>query len=261
MKLLFTFPSFQAISKSQGLFCLVGSLFLVSLTCPPFLSAQAQKTDRAALELRRGKQLYAKRDLAGAIASYSKAIELRPDWAVPYVRRGYVRWMQGDVDKAVADYDRAMELDPASTRDDLSIAEAYVSHGSTRKDHLQIEPAIADYDKAIMLSPGLTESYLQRGQARLLNDDLSGSIADFDYFIAKEKGDSFRRALAYADRSLANRLLGKTEASRIDMQESLVLMKGQEHIIEQQVAELAAQLLILRQMRARDRKIIARLFG
>ncbi len=258
MKLLFALPSLRAApARAPRLFCFAGSLLVVWLACCPFLRAQAQKIDTADLELKRGKQQYAKHDLAGAIASYSKAIELRPDWAVAYVRRGYVRWMQGDVDKAVADFDKAMELDPASTRDDLSIAEAYVSHGSIRKNNLQIEPAIADYDKAIRLSPRRTETYLQRGQARLLNDDLAGAIADFDYVTANDKYDSFNRALAYADRSLAKRLLGKTEESQIDMQESLVLMKGKEHIIEQQVAELAAQLLILRQMRARDRKIIA----
>jgi tetratricopeptide (TPR) repeat protein len=258
MKLLFPSNSLGATpSRSQAFFCFARWLFLICLACSSCLSGLGQKADDAALELKRGKMLYSKHDLTGAVASYSKAIAMKPDLAIAYVRRGFVRWMQGDVDKAVEDFDKAMELDPDSMRDDLSVADAYVSHGSARRNNLQIEPAIADYDKAIKLSPRRTDSYLQRGQARLLNEDLTGAIVDFDYFIANEKHDSFSRALAFADRSLAKRLLGKTLESRIDMQESMVLMKGKEHIVEEQVEELTTQLLILRQMRARDRKIIA----
>src|SRR5258705_7969063 len=182
MKFLFPSNSLKATpSGSQVLFCFVRSVFLVCLTCCSFVPTHAQKTDPAALELKRGRLLYAKRDLDGAIASYSKAIELKPDWAVAYVQRGYARWIQGDVDKAVEDFDKAMQLDPSSTRDVLSIAEAYLSHGSARKNNLQIEPAIADYDKAIKLFPRRTNAYLQRSQARLLNEDFAGAIADFDY--------------------------------------------------------------------------------
>jgi tetratricopeptide (TPR) repeat protein len=258
MRLLFPSNSLRATrSRGQALFCFALWLILVCPACCPSLFAQAQKADAATLELKRGKLLFARHNLAGAIASYSKAIELRPDLALGYVRRGYVRWMQGDVDKAVEDFDKAMELDPDSMRDDLSIADAYVSHGSARTNNLQIEPAIADYDKAIRLVPRRTVAYLKRGQARLLNEDLTGAIVDFDYFIANERHDSFNRALAFADRSLAKRLLGKTLESRIDMQESMALMKGKEHIVEEQVEELTTQLLILRQMRARERKIIA----
>src|SRR6266850_708111 len=135
MKLLFPSHSRKTTaSGSQSLFCFVVSLLVAWSVCGSFVSTQAQKVDAAASELKRGKLLYDKHDLAGAITSYSKAIELRPDWALAYVRRCYVRWLQGDVDQAVADYDRAMELDPASIRDDRSITEAYISHGSTRKN-------------------------------------------------------------------------------------------------------------------------------
>jgi tetratricopeptide (TPR) repeat protein len=246
--------------SSQRPFRFSSLFFLACLACCPFLSAQGQKVDAAALELRKGKLLYAKHDLAGAIASYSKAIEIRPDWAAAYLQRGYARRMQGDLDKAIEDYDKATELDPASTRNDATVAEAYVNQGFIRKNRLQIDEALTDYDKAIKVCPARTPAYLQRGQARILNEDFAGAIADFDYFIANERYDSFSKAFAYADRSLSKRLLGKTEEADKDLQESLRLMKGKENIIEQQLDELAGQLLILRQMRPKKPKIIAQTF-
>ena len=44
-----------------------------------------------------------------AIAYYSKAIELDPDYAVPYVKRGLIYTQQGKTQKAAADFERAKE--------------------------------------------------------------------------------------------------------------------------------------------------------
>lgn len=257
MKLLPCFAFSSNPSRSYRLFRFVSCLLLAYLVSSSFLPAHGQKRDAATMELKRGHLLYAKHDLAGAIASYSKAIELRPDWAAAYVHRGYVRRMQGDLDRAIKDYDRAMELDPASTRNDRSVAEAYVNHGFIRKNNLQIGEALVAYDKAIRLYPGLTRTYLQRGQARLLDEDFAGAIADFEYLITNEKRDTFSIAFAYADRSMAKRLLGKSKDSANDMFESLKLMKGREDIIEHHLEELRDQLLILRQIRKQTQRMIS----
>src|SRR5258708_115691 len=141
-----------------------GPILLAYLICSPLLVADAQKRDPAAQELRRGKVLYAKHDFAGAGASYSRAIELRPDWAEAYVQRGYVRRMQGELDQAIIDYDKATELDPRSTRNNLGVAGAYVNHGFIRMADLHPEEAIRDFDKAIKLTKTLP-AYFHRGQA------------------------------------------------------------------------------------------------
>jgi tetratricopeptide (TPR) repeat protein len=54
----------------------------------------------------------AKRDWAGAIADYSGAIELKPDFAEAYYGRGTAKNAAGDVDGGVADLEKALELDP-----------------------------------------------------------------------------------------------------------------------------------------------------
>jgi tetratricopeptide (TPR) repeat protein len=51
-------------------------------------------------------------DFDGAIADYSKVIELKPD-ADFYVRRGAAEEQKGDLTVALADYKKALELRPA----------------------------------------------------------------------------------------------------------------------------------------------------
>jgi len=233
-----------------------GSVLVVALICGACFAIDAQKPDPATQELKRGKALYSKRDFAGASASYSKAIELRPDWAEAYIQRGYVLRMQGDLDKAIADYDKATELDPRSTRNNSSVAEAYVNHGFILMNGLHPEEAIRDYDKAIKASPA-TRAYLQRGQARILVEDFAGAISDQDYYLATEKTDTFSKGLALADRSFAKRWLGKAEESRKDLEASLALMKGKEDIVREHLDDLAAQLTVLRKMRATLQRVIA----
>src|SRR5688572_3966108 len=108
------------------------------------LTGSAQSS-RAAKELyNRGQQRYTKRDLNGALADFTKVIELssRPggsasqrsrEWqakadlqadaseqitlidplaAAAYTDRALVRFHQGDVEGAIADCDRAIAIDP-----------------------------------------------------------------------------------------------------------------------------------------------------
>jgi tetratricopeptide (TPR) repeat protein len=235
--------------------CGAAILFVYLISCP-VATTVAQKLDPAARELRRGNALYSKRDFAGANDSYTRAIELRPDWAEAYVQRGYVRRMQGELDKAIADYDKATELDPRSTQNNSTVAEAYVNHGFIRMNGLHPEEAIRDYNKAIKVAP-TWPAYVQRGQARILTEDFVGAISDQDYFLANEKFDSFARGLALADRSFAKRLLGRKEESMKDLEASLALMKGKEEVVRDHLEDLGRQLMVLRKIRAAEQKVIA----
>jgi tetratricopeptide (TPR) repeat protein len=58
-------------------------------------------------------QKQAKGDLDGAIAGYTKAIELKSDNALAYYSRGTAKHLKGDLDGAIADYTKAIELEPA----------------------------------------------------------------------------------------------------------------------------------------------------
>src|SRR5271166_2035949 len=56
----------------------------------------------------RGNVKQAKGDSDGAITDYSKAIELKPDFAEPYYNRGVAKQAKGDFDGAIADYSKAI---------------------------------------------------------------------------------------------------------------------------------------------------------
>jgi tetratricopeptide (TPR) repeat protein len=58
----------------------------------------------------RGNAEKAKGDLDGAIADYTRAIELDPRSADAYFNRGNAKKAKGDLDGATADYNRSREL-------------------------------------------------------------------------------------------------------------------------------------------------------
>ncbi len=64
---------------------------------------------------KRGVAKEKKGDLVGAIADYSKAIELDPKDTIAYFNRGGAKQMKGDLDGAIADYSKAIELNPVLT--------------------------------------------------------------------------------------------------------------------------------------------------
>jgi tetratricopeptide (TPR) repeat protein len=94
---------------------------------------------RAADKLKKG-------NLDGAIADYSKAIELNPADPDAYDNRGVARLRKGDLDKAIADFNSAIELDPGRSI-------PYSGRGIARMRQGDSKAAIADFNKAVELDP------------------------------------------------------------------------------------------------------------
>ena len=72
--------------------------------------------------LNEGLALERQGDYDGAIADFTKAIELNPQLAEPYNNRGTARLHKHDLDGAIADYAKAIELNP-------QFADAYSNRG------------------------------------------------------------------------------------------------------------------------------------
>ena len=96
--------------------------------------------------LYQGAANYRAGNLEQAIADYTKAIELDPDFAVAYNTRGFAYANSGDLEQAIADYDKAIELNP-----DLAVA--YTNRGSAYADSGNLEQAIKDYELYLELFP------------------------------------------------------------------------------------------------------------
>ena len=117
------------------------------------------QTPRAAQDhFNRGESLYQKGDFEGAIADFTKAIEISSrldnrDW-------------KGDAGFAGArsNFDKVRALDPLA-------AAAYANRGLARYQLRDYEGAIADYDRALAINPRLSMAYNNRGIARYTMKD------------------------------------------------------------------------------------------
>ena len=83
-----------------------------------------------------------------AIAAYTKAIELDPNFAVAYSNRGWTFIELGQYEQSVTDCTKAIELDP-------NLAIAYNNRSWAYIELRQYEQAITDYEKAVELDPNL----------------------------------------------------------------------------------------------------------
>lgn len=92
----------------------------------------------------RGRTRAAKGDLDAAIADYSEAIRINPDFGDAFCNRGMARQAKDDIDGALADYDQAIRLQPA---DPIN----FNNRGVAREAKGDLEGALADYHEAILL--------------------------------------------------------------------------------------------------------------
>ena len=135
--------------------------------------APPSKNDAAVSELiTRGIQKGKRKDLNGAIADFTKAIQLDQKEAKGYANRAYARQLKKDVAGALADYNRALELDPQN-------ADSYYARGNLKAENHDLNGAIADYDRTIELKPDHAHAYYNRAVAKKEKGDKAGSAADF----------------------------------------------------------------------------------
>ncbi len=167
--------------------------------------SQQNQSISAETYLDRGNDKYESGDYKGAIADYTQAIRLKPNYAEAYYKRGIAKEDLGQYLAAIADYDNAIRLKPNHTN-------AYVSRGVVKAGLGQYPAAIADYDNAIRLKPNHTNAYVNRGVAK---EDLGqhlAAIADYDTAIRLKPN----YAEAYHNRGNAKDDLGQHLAAIAD---------------------------------------------
>ena len=120
--------------------------------------AIALKPDDAVAHNNRGAALRDLKRPAEAIASYDKAIALKPDYADAHYNRGNALMDLKRPAEALASYDKAIALKP-------EFAGAHSNRGNALRDLKRSAEALASYDKAIALKPDFAEAYSNRGNA------------------------------------------------------------------------------------------------
>jgi tetratricopeptide (TPR) repeat protein len=166
----------------------------------------------------RGDKLFQANDFRGALAEFSRAIELDPSNAQFYFNRGYVKFKSlEDFTGARQDLDRAIQLKPSFT-------EAYGVRAYVRLKLNDYKGSLVDYDKAIAGNPQWAAMWQERAllkQAYL--KDLPGALRDFDKAIELAPTE----AMNYAFRGLVKRDLGQREGAIADFRKCLALARSQ----------------------------------
>ncbi|MBA8880859.1 tetratricopeptide repeat protein [Phyllobacterium myrsinacearum] len=106
-----------------------------------------------------------------AVADYSHAISLKPDFKEAYYSRGYTRHDLGDYDHAIEDYDTVLKLVPDDVDSLYGKAYAYQKKGD-------LDAAIAGYTSVIHLKPDYPTAYYNRAIAYNAKGDTENATRD-----------------------------------------------------------------------------------
>jgi tetratricopeptide (TPR) repeat protein len=139
-------------------------------TTAPVESASPASTEEAEDYYASGLKKQYEGDLDGAIADYTRAIELNPKYTEAYNNRGNIKAAKGEHDGAIADLSRAIKL---NSKD----AQAYDLRGGIEVKKGQYAAAIKDEQRAIELDPKNGDYYLSLGWYQLFNRKPRESIA------------------------------------------------------------------------------------
>jgi hypothetical protein len=122
----------------------------------------------------RGNTLQALGRPAEALASYDRALAVRPGYAEALYNRGIVlRGLKGPAE-ALASFDRALAIDP-------NHVDALNNRGMVLRDLNRPLEALASYDRALSVDPGYAEVHSNRSCLRLLLGDFERGWEEFEW--------------------------------------------------------------------------------
>ncbi len=167
---------------------------------------------KASLFFEKANILLASQSYEEAIASYDKAIELKPDYHNTWYNRGIALRNLNRYEKAIASYDKAIEFKP----DDVA---AWNNRGTALRNLNRYEEAIISFDKAIKFKPDKHNAWYNRGITLRNLNRYEEAITSFDKAI-KFKPDYHK---AWFKRACVHALQGSTNLAFADLAKALRL--------------------------------------
>jgi len=95
-------------------------------------------------------------DIQGAQSSFTKTIQLEPNWAPGHTALGDAYYAAGKRKEAIAEYQKAIKQDPSSAR-------AYAGLGLARSSNGESKDGLKDFERAIQLDPSSGLPHLNIG--------------------------------------------------------------------------------------------------
>src|SRR6266545_45781 len=172
--------------------------------------SEGRTSREAADQYNRGLERHQAGDVVGAIAAYTRAIELDRSYADAYNNRGVAYMTQKDYAAAAADFTRSIEIVPSDA--------AYNNRGSILFSQQKIEEAIADFTAGLKLKAS-AEGYVNRGTAYQNTNRDALALADYERAI--ELNPKFGRA--YVLRGLLLLETGQDAKAQKDLEKGFQL--------------------------------------
>jgi tetratricopeptide (TPR) repeat protein/tRNA A-37 threonylcarbamoyl transferase component Bud32 len=186
------------------------SFIIVAILC--WITVRPKDISLAKEFYQDGINKYEAQNYKAAIANFSQAIDINPDYAEAYNRRGDSYYRLGDYKNSLTDSSAAIRLNPKD-------ANSYYDRGFSLYSLNDYNGAIADYNQAIELDPQNAEYYYARGLARNKIKDGQRAFDDFSKAISLNR----ELAVAYIERGKIHRKLGnKLEAGK-DFDQAIAL--------------------------------------
>jgi len=174
---------------------------------------QQQQQQRADVLFNQGFEKGERGDYDGAIADYTEAIRLNPNYAMAYNNRGFAYFHKGDYDRAIVDFTQAIRIDP-------NYAMAYNNRGFAYNRKGDYDRAIANYTQALRIDPNYALAYRNRGISYHNKGDYDLAIADANTSLRIRPNDAYTlhtRGYAYLGKRDYDRAIADFEAAlRID---------------------------------------------
>jgi tetratricopeptide (TPR) repeat protein len=142
-----------------------------------------EKKEKQAKEyFERGNAYYKQDEYDKAIADYTQAITLKPNYAEAYKNRGYAYDEKDEYDKAIGDFDDAIKLNDG--------ADAYYGRGNAYFDKGEYDRAIEDFTKVIRSENDYTtRAYSLLAFIHHSKEEIDTAIETFDKNIKRNPKD------------------------------------------------------------------------
>jgi tetratricopeptide (TPR) repeat protein len=151
-------------------------------------------------------------DYAGALADFSKAVELAPDSAEAYVLRGEILFRQKSFKAALADFEKGAGLDSSYPR-------VFYDRGLARVQVGDLAGALSDLNKQVELDSADVWAYIGRADIRRAMGDVPGELADLNKAVQVDP----KCAQAYKDRGALQTKLARLAEAKKDFEQAAAL--------------------------------------
>jgi tetratricopeptide (TPR) repeat protein len=154
------------------------TIFILFISLVFRLQCQSNETkatdDNPETFLVRGDKCLQSKEYDKAIIEYTRAIELKPDFAEAYNNRAYAYYSKYDgTGDPLSDLNRAIEIRP-------NFPHAYNTRGCVYMAGGNPDKAITDFTHAIQLQPDYPRAYRNRANAYLRKGHISLAVKDFE---------------------------------------------------------------------------------